>query len=221
MANNSNNIKIFITMNKPVNEYCRSSRPKLFMNIILYYKLPSLTGPPTHPQPTTASTTTVLPSKFHSSNFDSAQLAAATTLPTAAMTTNGAAGRFSYTSFRDSRDSALLEYGNPIAEEDLPPLTSGVENPLENIPDYDMNLVTDIDEFDDQLFETLAEMEVQDEISDLNVVGQKATSVVDRPQIKPVSAPGSRKTERRLSQQEFDKIWDDICATIPDGSELS
>ena len=152
-------------------------------------------------------------------------LAAATTLPTSTTTTtNGPANRFSYTSYRDSRDSTLLEYDNPIAEEDLdlPPLTSGVENPLDNIPDSDVNLVTDIDEFDDQLFETLAEMEVQDEISDLNVVGQqRATSAVDRPQIKTVPVPGSRKTERRMSQQEFDKIWDDICATIPDGSELS
>ena len=181
---------------------------------------PSLhAGPPTHAQPTVPGTATILPSKFNRSNFDGAMLAAATTLPPTATTTstNGTESRFSYTS-RDSRDSALLDYVNPLAE-DLPPLTSGVENPLGNIPDYDMNLVTDIDEFDDQLFETLAEMEVQDEITDLSAGGpSKASSFADRPQSKPV--PGSRKTERRMSQQEFDKIWDDICATIPDGSEF-
>ena len=144
--------------------------------------------------------------------------------------------RLSYGSSRDSRDSTFMEE-NPLAVADeLSPLTSGVENPL---TDEDMDFgVTNIDDFDDQLFDTLAEMELHNEVSHLSGRGRPKSKVESasggrpaskvwsvsegRPESKVGSASGrGRKVERGLSQQEFDQIWDNICATIPDSNEFS
>ena len=123
---------------------------------------------------------------------------------------------------RASRDSSYLDdfvgsFENPLAE-DLPPLAGGITNPLSNIDDFDIN------EFDDKLFETLDDMDLHDDIPDIGedllVKPPKSLPKALAASRVPPPAP-SRRPERKLSQQQFDKIWEDICATIPENTDAS
>lgn len=142
-----------------------------------------------------------------------------------------ATARLSYGSTRDSRDSALLgeegpSFTNPLAD-DFYPITSGVENPLSNIDDVDFSL----DDLDDKLFDAVDDMDLEDQVPDLGRKESPKQRPLARPIPKPRKAPTTnrpipavaprKKPVQRLSQQEFDKIWDDICSNLPDDTEFS
>lgn len=120
--------------------------------------------------------------------------------------------RLSCDSARMSRDSAIFD--NPLAgiEDDLPPISTGVSNPLVDFtsPD-DLNM----DDFDDHLFDALDQIELHDEEPDIG------EDLEMRPRPPPLSQAPSHATARKppvtrgLSQQEFDQMWDDICSTLP------
>ncbi len=96
-------------------------------------------------------------------------------------------------------------------EDELPPLATGVSNPLVDYTNFDD---LDMDDFDDQLFEALDQFELNDEEpdigEDLEMIPQATSS-----QRAPQAAARRPPAARRMSQQEFDRMWDDICSTLP------
>jgi len=152
---------------------------------------------------------------------------------TASSSMTAAVARLSYDSSRDSRDSTFIDqfddgsFTNHLSiEEELSPLTSGVENPLGDMSGRGAMGDFNIDEFDDKLFETLDEMELQDKLPEMqsepiqrNTTGEVPV-LLPPPQFKAAgpaaSRPRGKQPERRLSQKEFDTIWDNICSTLPD-----
>ena len=145
-----------------------------------------------------------------------------------------AVARLSYDSSRDSRDSTFIDqfdgsFTNPLSmDEDLSPLTSGVENPLGDMSDRSAMADFNIDEFEfnDKLFETLDEMELRDELPEMQSESIQRSAIGGVPVLPPPpqfkaagpapSRSRGKQPERRLSQKEFDTIWDNISSTIPD-----
>lgn len=134
--------------------------------------------------------------------------------------------RFSYGSARDSRDSALInlqdnllgsfdEGEEYVYDGTLSPLMTGVNNPMGNesfnIPDGAEDLINfDIDKLGDSFFEKLDKLEEggSPPASSLDATGTgETTSYTARERPKP--------PEKRLSQQQFDQLWDNIFSTLP------
>ena len=132
-----------------------------------------------------------------------------------------ALGRTSYTS-RDSRDSAIVgqfpegSFDNPLAYDDI----HGIANPLGVMTEEELDFqITDID---DELLDTVDEMELQDSVRGLPpanymspTTGQMATNPL------PSASRPHYRTERRMSQQELDVMWDEISSNLPDSSAFS
>lgn len=136
---------------------------------------------------------------------------------------DSAMGRTSYSS-RDSRDSAIVgqlpegSFDNPLACDDF--TTLGVANPLGEMSEQELDFqITDID---DELLDTVDEMEQQDNAGEVPPPSHMPPSMAPRP-TKPYSStarPHSH-TERRMSQQELDVIWNEISCNLPDSSAFS
>ena len=148
---------------------------------------------------------------------------------TASPPTATAVGRLSFGSSRESRDSTFIDqfdgsFTNPLSvEEDLPPLTSGVENPLGNMSAMGQ---FNIEEFDDNIFQTLEEVQLQDKLPEMQSESKQQQPTGDIPILPPppqfkgttsgASRPRGKQPERSLSQKEFDAIWDNICSNMPE-----
>ena len=87
-------------------------------------------------------------------------------------------------------------------------------NPAGNVSGLDM----DLDLLDDRLFDTLAQLDIEGHD------GGKQDLVAAKDQRPPPPPPAASGTtalgrqpmkQKRLSKQEFDNLWDGICATIP------
>lgn len=112
----------------------------------------------------------------------------------------------------------------PIGPE---PLGSGASNlpPLAENPVTGANnpsgLNFDLDLLDDRLFDTLAQLEVQDdrkEKEDLTKAKgkQRVSKDFSYPQASTSGqATGAGEQQKTLTQKEFDNLWDGICATMP------
>ena len=133
--------------------------------------------------------------------------------------------RFSYGSARDSRDSALINlHGNfldsldeeeHIYDDTLSPLMTGVNNPLGNesfnVPEGAEDLINlDIDKLGDSFFEKLDQIGSESPSSAAVGTGDSSSY---QPRVRP------QPPEKRLSQQQFDQIWDNIFSTLPPASE--
>ena len=102
-------------------------------------------------------------------------------------------------------------------------MTSGVENPLGNMSAMgEFN----IEEFDDNIFQTLEELQLQDKLPEMQSESKQQQPMGDIPILPPppqfkgaapgASRPREKQPERSLSQKEFDAIWDNICSNMPE-----
>ena len=136
----------------------------------------------------------------------------------------------------------IFNFGPPITtkagpsasrQPTLPPVAG---NPLSDVSNP-TGLNFDVDLLDDRLFDTLAQLDIQDGSGgnemkkDLARKGQVSADdefEFSSPQPLPsfadagsgVGASGGRKKQtqkltQKLSQQDFDNLWDGICATLP------
>lgn len=136
--------------------------------------------------------------------------------------------RFSYGSARDSRDSALIDlHGNFLGsfeeeenlyDDTLSPLMAGVNNPIGNesfnVPEGAEDLINfDIDKLGDSFFEKLDQLGAGDSESPSSGAMGTGESSSYQPRGRP------KPPEKRLSQQQFDQIWDNIFSTLPPASE--
>ena len=164
-------------------------------------------GPPPKPEPYSSTTTT--------DSDDTAQAPEQTTTtdpfqdnPAPA---DGGANRASFGSVRDSRDSALVQLDflgsfDEKEEENLPPITAGVSNPMGDesfpVPEKAEDLINfNLDDLDKNFF---------DQLDQLNISGAGATGT-------SASASGGQfpPLQNPLDQQQYDQLWSSIFSTIP------
>lgn len=139
------------------------------------------------------------------------------TLPMLAADTN----RLSYGSVRDSRDSALINlhenFLGSLEEEDT--LSKNpVDNELFIAPDGTDDLINfDMDKLNDNFFQKLDQIRGEDLESPAtgSQISTCAVGTGQGPSHKAREKP--KPPEKRLSQQQFDQIWDNIFSTV--GSE--
>ena len=101
---------------------------------------------------------------------------------------------------------------------DPPLLPSGVQNTLANDSNQ-QGTGFDVDLEDERLFETLAELELQEDRDRERSTGGSHPNTLGSfaPTSSVTSALGVQKSElpTKLTQKEFDDLWNDICATLP------
>ena len=80
----------------------------------------------------------------------------------------------------------------------------------------------DADLLDDRLFDTLAQLDIQDggtgqeKAAGNDQAGtHKSMSLSPAVDVSSGKPPSLKKQPKLLSQQEFDNLWDGICATLP------
>lgn len=98
---------------------------------------------------------------------------------------------------------------------DLPPLA---ENPIGDVSSSN-ELNIDLDLLDDRLFDTLAQLDVQDnEETKQDLAAMKVQQPIkhhSQPSAGATASGGHPMKKKQLSKQEFDNVWDGIYATLP------
>ena len=118
-----------------------------------------------------------------------------------------------------------IQIVHPPSLTEPPLLLSSIQNTLANDGNQ-QGIGFDVDLEDERLFETLAELELQEDrdrekntgSSHPSTLGSFSSSLPSPPPTSSVtSASGVQKNElpKKLTQKEFDDLWNDICATLP------
>lgn len=114
----------------------------------------------------------------------------------------------------------IFDFGPPItgvvgqSTNGMPTIPPLAGNPIGDVSNSD-GLDFDVDLMDDRLFDTLAQLDVQDGNEKKQDLTAKSGPQPPPSFASTATSGGQQKQPKPLTQQDFDKMWDGIYSTMP------